>query len=94
VTADEAIARALSLREALGIDPGFASASAELRIVEIVVGQAPEGLPAPGPREDHRAWIVTLASAPFSIELALDDASGALLRLRRARGAGARWSAR
>jgi hypothetical protein len=86
MTEAEAIARALSLRPALGIDAAFSAASAERLIVEIVVGQPVEGLPDPGPREDHRAWVVTLRGAPFSVELTLDDASGDLLRLRRPRG--------
>jgi hypothetical protein len=86
MTEQEALQRALALRRALGIDASFVARSAERRIVERVVGEPVEGPPEPGPREDRVAWVVTLASSPFSLELVLDDRSGELLRLRRPRG--------
>ncbi|MFO0756135.1 MAG: hypothetical protein U0359_06570 [Byssovorax sp.] len=84
----EARDRARALLPSLGLDPSFTVAAAEKRIIEIVAGAPPEGLPGPGPRVDRIAWVVSLASAPFTVEMALDDATGELLRLRRPRGLG------
>ena len=57
-------------------------------ILEIVAGHLPQGdeLPPPGPVLDRIAWLVTFMMDPWTVEFAVDDQDGRILRFRRSRG--------
>jgi hypothetical protein len=84
---EEAIRIALDMRSTWDVDSGFADAAAEKCIVEIVQGQPVDKMPGAGPTVDHVAWVVTLSKDFSTVEFAIDDATGLLLRIRKSRSA-------
>jgi hypothetical protein len=92
MNAEQAVAAAQAAAPGFGIPPNYGVRSAELRIVE-VVADAPvvDALPPPGPVMDRRAWVVNFGVDILWAELAIDDLTGQVLRLRRSRTAAAHW---
>jgi hypothetical protein len=88
MNAQDAVKRAQSAAPLFGVPAQFRAVSAELRIIELVAG-APvqDALPSAGPVIDRQAWVVRLARGILWAELAIDDLTGDVLRLRRSRGA-------
>ncbi len=88
MNAQEAVAIAQAAAPAQGVPDNYRPVSSELRIIELVQG-APlrDELPAAGPVYDRTAWVVKLAAGILWIELAIDDQTGDLLRIRRSRSA-------
>lgn len=92
MTPEQAVAAAQAASPRLGVPASYRPLSAERRIIEIVA-DAPlrDELPQPGPVMDRVAWVVRLGEGIAWAELAVDEADGNILRLRRSRGAAAAW---
>jgi hypothetical protein len=88
MNAQEAIAVAQAAAPAFGVPGSYRPASSELRIIELVQG-APlrDELPPPGPVFDRLAWLVRFAVDILWVELAIDDQTREVLRVRRSRSA-------
>lgn len=88
MNARDAIATAQAAAPAYGVPDNYRPASSELRIIELVQG-APlrDELPPPGPVFDRLAWVVRFAAGILWVELAIDDQTGEVLRVRRSRSA-------
>jgi len=78
---DEATARALAeaARPARDVPPGYALVASERRIIELVEGTGP------GPVRDALVWIVRFAEGIRWMELAVEEASGQVVRVQRSR---------
>lgn len=85
----EAIQSALNARRRFQVPDEFDAGVAEKRIIEIVDDGRPvrDELPASGPVRDIIAWIVTLVHEGSSVEFAVDDKSGEIVRFHRSRSA-------
>jgi hypothetical protein len=92
VTRDQAIGIAAGARGRFDVPQEYTTQWAVLRIIEIVPGPSVrDALPDPGPVIDRHAWIVRFGVIPVWAELAVDDATGEVIRFRRSRTAAARW---
>jgi hypothetical protein len=86
VTREQALAAAERARLELGVETGLSLASAEQRIIRLVEGETARVAdvpPLPGPTYDLVAWVVTFARGASMVEVALDDATGRAVRVRR-----------
>jgi hypothetical protein len=81
MTESDAIRRAEAGREAAGVQPGAAVSWAVRRFVEVAVGDPN----APGPVRDLLAWIVRFGNGRAWVDLAVDDRTGAIVRVERSR---------
>lgn len=84
-----AIEIARASRPRFEVPPEFHAATAEKRLIEVVNDGQPvrDALPLAGPVRDALAWVVTLSHDASTVEFAIDDASGNVLRFRRSRSA-------
>ncbi len=82
MTRDEAIAAAEAAREEHQVPPEAELATSELRYIELVRGTraAPEAI------RDARVWVVRFLLPPRFWDLAVDDETGAIVRVERSRG--------
>jgi hypothetical protein len=89
MTQGQAVQVAAQARPEYGVAGDYRFTTAELCILEVVWGHMPksDALPPPGPVVDRVAWIVTFMMDPWTIDFAVDDATGLILRFRRSRGA-------
>jgi hypothetical protein len=92
VTRDQAIVIAERARTQFDVPQDYTVNAASLRIIEIVPTEpVRDALPAAGPVLDRLAWIVRFGVQILWAELAVDDATGAVIRFRRSRTAAANW---
>ena len=88
MTEQQAVQIALSARPEFEVPSDFEPITAEKRIIEIVDGQpVRDELPEPGPVRDTVAWVVRLGLDVLWAEFAVEDTTGAVVRIRRSRGA-------
>jgi hypothetical protein len=89
MTANEAMRIALQARSRFGVGEGFTPRGTERRIIELVGSARPvvDAPPTEGPVRDTVAWVVTLGEDVAEVELAIDEATGEVVRFRRSRGA-------
>lgn len=81
MTEQEARRRADAGRAAAGIDPGWRMVHAARRFVLL----AAEDRERPAPVRDALAWVVRFGGGLSWAELALDDATGTVVRVERSR---------
>jgi len=86
---ERAIRIATEARRAWRVPDNLALVSAQQRIIEVVepIRPAPEQPPGPGPVRDLIAWIVAFGSGGVAVEFSIDDATEAIVRVRRSAGA-------
>ena len=85
MTAEEASRIAMDARGLYGL-AGYRVSGAERRWIEIVEGAPPSLAPAaPGPVRDVAAWVVRLKREAGFAEVAVDDADGSIVRVRKGR---------
>jgi hypothetical protein len=89
MTEDQAVRIALDARRLYGVPDSFQFWQARYCIIEIVVAHRPDSAeaPQPGPVLDRVAWLVTFMMDPWTVEFAVDDRTGQILRFRRSRNA-------
>ena len=85
MTGDEAGRIAMDARGLYGL-AGYRVAGAERCYIEIVEGVPPAIVPmSPGPVRDVAAWVVRMTRDGGFAEVAVDDADGAVVRVRKGR---------
>jgi hypothetical protein len=86
MTQEEAIVVASSARLRFNVPPGLQPVPAEKWIIELVPGTGPADTEIKaGPTLDRVAWLVKFADGPWWVELAVDDETSEILRVRRGR---------
>jgi hypothetical protein len=87
MTKQQAVDRATGAAPSFEIPPNSPVNRADRRIIEVFADNRSvrEGKLDPGPVWDRIAWLVTFQVADWSAELAVDDNTGAIIRLRRFR---------
>lgn len=81
MTEQEARGKAHEARGQLALTSEWQISGAEKRLIEL-----PEGFPEQPTRvRDCLAWIVRFINGPFWVDLAIDDASGDVVRVERSR---------
>lgn len=85
----QAIEKAMESRASLGVPLAFKPMASEKRIIELVRdGQkVATRAPSPGPVRDLVAWVVTLVHEARTVEIAIDDQTGEVVRYSPSRGA-------
>lgn len=84
----DAIARAEERRPDYEIPKDWAMLKVDRRIIELVEGETQkvvDQLPAPGAPYDLVAWLISFGEGPSYVELAVDDHTGRIVRVRRSR---------
>lgn len=85
----QAIEKAMDARASLGVPLNFKPMAAEKRIIELVRdGQkVTTRAPSPGPIRDLVAWVITLVHEARTVEIAVDDQTGDVVRYSPSRSA-------
>lgn len=81
MTEQEARRHAEEQRAAHGVPAGWRATAAERRWVELATGKPGE----PAPVRDLKVWVVHFADPLSWVELAVDDATGRVVRVERSR---------
>lgn len=86
MTQEEAIVIASSARHRFNVPAGLQPTPPERWIIELVPGSVPDDSEAKaGPTLDRVAWLVKFSDGPWWVELAVDDETREILRVRRGR---------
>lgn len=88
INQQQAIQIALNSRQQFDLPMDFVELNSERRIIQLVNPHLPvkDELPTAGPSIDVIAWIVTLGHDVFNAELAVEEKTGKVVRIRKSRG--------